>query len=133
MATITEEMKEVASKTRGFAIATATMDGDPHLIPVAFGKVLSDDEILLMGIYMQKTLENIRMNPKVAVSVWDMESRKGYEFKGDAKIETSGAVFDEGVNMVKSRAPQLSPKAAVVVKVKSIYVRSPGSDAGKQL
>ena len=71
--------------------------------------------------------------PKVAVSVWDMESRKGYEFKGDARIETSGKVFHQGVNMVQSKAPQLSPKAAVVVKVDSIYVRSPGPDAGKQV
>jgi len=133
MAKITEEMKEIAQKTKGFAVATVTKDGDSHVIPVAFGKVLSDEEILLMDVFMKRTEENIKANSKIAVSVWDMESLKGYEFKGNARIETSGKVFDEGVKMVKSMMPQLSPKAAVIVTVSSIYVRSPGPDAGKQV
>ena len=133
MAKITEEMKEVAGATRGFALATATKDGDPHVIPVAFGKVLSDDELLLVDVFMKKTVENIRANPKVAVSVWDMKALKGYEFKGSARVETSGTVFDGCVKMVKSMAPKLDAKAAVIVKVDSIYVRSPGPDAGKKV
>ena len=52
MAKITEEMKKVATKTKGFALATATKDGSPHVIPVGFGKVLSDDELLLVDIFM---------------------------------------------------------------------------------
>jgi hypothetical protein len=80
---------------------------------------------------MKKTEENIKANPKVAASVWDMEGMKGYQFKGDAKIETSGKVFDDGVQMVKSMMPQLTPKAAVIVDVKEIYITSPGPDAGK--
>jgi predicted pyridoxine 5'-phosphate oxidase superfamily flavin-nucleotide-binding protein len=133
MAKITDEMKKVAGKTKCYAVATATKDGDPHVIPVAFGKVISDDEILLMDVFMKKTVENIKANPKVAVSIWDMETLKGYEFKGDASIESSGNVFDEGVQMVKSKMPQLSPRSAVIVKVSSIYVKTPGPDAGKEI
>ena len=131
MAKITEEMKEIASKTKGFALATATKDGDPHIIPVGFGKVLSDDELLLVDVFMKKTLENIKTNPKVAVSVWDYDGLKGYEFKGNARIETSGKAFEDSVKMVKSVFPQFDAKAAVVVKVDSIYVRTPGPEAGK--
>ena len=133
MAKITEEMKEVAGKAKGWAVATATKDGVPNVVPIAFGKVLSEDEILLMDVFMGKTKENIKANPKVAASVWDFEAAKSYQFKGTARIETSGKVFDEGVQMVKSRMPQLTPKSAVVVKVDEIYVTSPGPDAGKQV
>jgi predicted pyridoxine 5'-phosphate oxidase superfamily flavin-nucleotide-binding protein len=133
MAKITEEMKEVAGKTKAFSLATASKDGDPHVIPVGFGKVLSDDELLLVDVFMKKTLENIKSNPRVAVSVWDMESLKGYEFKGKARIETSGKVFDDSVKMVQSMMPQLNAKGAVIVKVDSILVRSPGPDAGKKV
>jgi len=133
MAKITEEMKGVAGKTKCFAVATATKDGEPHVIPVAFGKVLSEDELLVVDVFMKKTLENIKANPKIAVSAWDMESLKGYEFRGSAKIETSGKVFDESANMVKSAMPQLSAKGAVIVKVDSIHVRTPGPDAGKEI
>ena len=133
MAKITEEMKKVATKTKGFALATATKDGSPHVIPVGFGKVLSDDELLLVDLFMQKTPENIKENPRVAVSIWDWEELKGYEFKGIARIETSGRVFDESVKMVKSTYPQFDAKAAIILKVDSICVRTPGPDAGKQV
>ena len=130
MAKITDEMKEVAGKARGWAVATATKDSTPNVVPIAFAKVLSEDEILLVDNFMVKTKENIKVNPKVAVSVWDFEALKGYQFKGTARIETSGKVFDEGVQMVKS---MLTPKSAVIVKVEEIYVTSPGPDAGKKV
>jgi len=133
MAKITAEMKKIAEKTKGFALATVTKDGEPHVIPVGFGKVLSDDELLLVDVFMGRTIENIKANPTVSVSVWDYDSLQGYEFKGKARIETSGKVFDESVKMVKSMLPQLDAKAAVIVKVDSIYVRSPGPEAGKQV
>ena len=82
---------------------------------------------------MSKTLENIKANPRVAVSVWDIETLEGYEFKGSARVENSGKVFDESVKMVKGAMPQLDAKAAVIVKVDSIFVRTPGPDAGKKV
>ena len=133
MAKITDEMKEIAGKTKGFALATVTQDGDPHVIPVGFGRILSDDEILLVDVFMRKTLENIRANPKVVVSIWDFENIKGYEFKGNARIETSGSAFDESVKRVKGILPQLDAKGAIIVKVDSIYIRTPGPDAGKMV
>jgi predicted pyridoxine 5'-phosphate oxidase superfamily flavin-nucleotide-binding protein len=131
MAKITDQMKDIASRAKGFALATATKDGDPHVIPVGFGKVLSDDEVLLVNVFMKKALENIAANPNVAVSVWDYDGLKGYEFKGIARIETSGNTFEDSVKMVKSVFPQFDAKAAVVVKVDSIYDVTPGPEAGK--
>ena len=133
MARITEEMKEVASKTKGFALATVTKDGAPHVIPVYFGKVLSDDEFLVADVFMKQSVDNIKANPKVSISAWDMESLKGYEFKGNARIETSGKAFDDTAKWVKGAFPQLSAKAAIVVKIDSICIRTPGPDAGKEV
>jgi hypothetical protein len=98
-------------------------DGTPHVIPVGCAKVLSDDEILVVDNFMKRTVENIKAKPQVAISAWDIKTFKGYEFKGDSTIETSGKVFDEGVN----------PKGSIVIKMKSIYVRTPGPDAGKEV
>ena len=131
MVKITDEVKDIVAKTKGFALATATKDGAPHVIPVRFGKILSDDELLLVDVFMKKTTENIKANPQVSVSVCDYDGLKGYEFKGNARIETSGSAFEESVKMVKSVFPQFDVKGAIVVKVDSIYVSSPGPDAGK--
>jgi len=125
MALITEEMKEAANKTGLFAVATSSTDGVPNVVPIKFAKVISDDEILVMDNYMEKTEANIKENPRVAISCWyvDPETKNshGFQFKGEAMFEYSGKNFDEGYQWVKSVRPNINPKAAVIVKVTSIY------------
>lgn len=133
MPKITEEMKQVASKTKGWALATVAKDGTPNVVCIAFGKIISDDQILLMDVMMNKTRANIETNPNVAVSIWDMETVKGYQFKGKAHFETSGKIFEEGAQMVKSTMPHLTPRAAVVIDVERIYNITPGPEAGKEI
>lgn len=134
MAKITEEMKEVIAKARIFAVATASKSGEPNVVPVRWVRVFSDDEILIMDNYMNKTAANLKANSMVAISAFVMEPAvKGFQFKGDARIETSGKIYDDGVAMVKAKSPERTPKAAVVVKVKSIYLTTPGRDAGKEV
>jgi len=62
-----------------------------------------------------------------------MGDSKGYQFKGNARIETSGEVFNDGVKWVRNMEPELSPKAAVIVNVNSIYVTTPGPNAGRKV
>jgi predicted pyridoxine 5'-phosphate oxidase superfamily flavin-nucleotide-binding protein len=133
MARITNEMREITEKARVPVVATATVDGKPNAVPITFTKVISDDEILIMDNFMQKTRQNIDENPQVAISVWDMESNKAFQFKGYARIESTGKTFDEGVRWVRSKSPRLNPKAAVIVKVDEIYIQVPGPDAGKRV
>lgn len=131
MARITAEMKGIAAKAKVFSLATATKEGESNVVPITFAKVLCDDELLLVDVFMRKTRQNIDANSRVAVSVWDTENSAGYQFKGNARVELSGKTFDEGTQWVKSVAPQLSSKAAVIVKVDEIYSISAGPDAGK--
>lgn len=133
MAKITNEMRETLEKTRVPIVATATKDGKPNAVPITFTKVIADDEILVMDNFMQKTRQNIEANPRMAVSVWDMDSKKAFQFKGRARVESAGKTFDEGVQWVRSKAPQLNPKAAIIVKVDEIYITAAGQDAGKQI
>lgn len=126
-------MKDVIAKSKGFAVATATKDGEPNVVPMGAGRVLSDDEILLVKNLPGKTLDNMRANPKVAISVWDMGTVRGYQFKGNARIETSGSLFDESVKWIKSLMPKAQPIAVVVVKVSAIYQCTPEPNAGKQV
>ncbi len=135
MAEVTQEMKDVIEKTRGWAFATSTKDGMPNVVPIHFVRLISDDEVMFVDVFMKKTAENIKQNPNVALSVWDWDAtpRKGYQFKGEARIETSGKLFEEGVSLVKAEKPELEVKGVVIVKVKSIYITSPGPDAGKEV
>ena len=135
MAKLTQEMKDVMDKTRGYAVATCTKDGIPNVVPIHFIKILSDDEIMLADIFMKKTFENIQQNPVMAISVWDwdVKPRRGYQFKGTPRIETSGKIYDMAVEMVKAEKPDLTAKSAIVLKITDIFVTSPGPNAGKNV
>ncbi len=136
MTAITEELRKDIGQADIVALATVNKEGEPNVVPIFFWKVLSGDELLLVDIFMKKTVDNIRVNPLVAISAWYKDSSGnsiGYQFKGEARIETQGRIFAEGVTMVKDAEPELAPKGAVIVKVNSVYSVSPGPDAGKQL
>ena len=136
MVKITEEVKGVINQAKVVALATATEAGEPNVVPIAYKKVLSENELLLMSIFMSKTEENIKMNPEVAVSAWYTDSSgssKGYQLKGKARIEVSGKIFDEGTKMVQDTEPELIPKGAVIINVGSVYSISPGPNAGEQI
>ncbi len=133
MATITKDMQDMIARTRTPVVATASKDGKPNVVPITFTRVIADDEILLMDNYMNKTRANIEENPVVAITVWDVEQRLGYQFKGKAKIETSGSLFEEGRQWVKSKRPQTGSRAAIIVKIEEIYLVGSGDNAGKRV
>lgn len=136
MIKFTEEMKEVAEKGKPFVIATASPDGEPNAVPITFAKIISDDEIILVDNFMRKTIQNIEANPKVSVSVWakmDTGKSVGYQFKGKARNEKTGELFNSAVDWTKSIASQLNPKGVVMVKVDSIYITTAGPSAGSKI
>ncbi|NIA08312.1 MAG: pyridoxamine 5'-phosphate oxidase [Nitrospiraceae bacterium] len=135
MAKLSQDMKDVMKKTRGYAVGTCSKDGVPNVVPIHFVKIISDDEIMLANIFMRKTFANIQENPVMAVSAWDwdVKPRKGFQFKGTPRVETSGKIYDMAVEMVKAQKPDLTPKSAIVLKITDIFVTSPGPNAGKNV
>jgi uncharacterized protein len=133
MSAITDEMRLIIDKMKPPVVATAGLDGKPNVVPIGFTRVISDDEILLMDNYMNKTRSNIDSNPQVAISVWSLDDKIGYQFKGKARIITAGPVFEEGKEWVKTRRPQANPKAAIIVKIEEIYLIGSDEKAGKRV
>jgi predicted pyridoxine 5'-phosphate oxidase superfamily flavin-nucleotide-binding protein len=123
MTRFTEEMKKSAARSRLFIFATASRDGKPNGVPMGLARIISDDEIMLVDNFLNKTRRNIEENPLVAVSFWNAKDHGGYQFKGKARVETSGKFFDMAVKLVQDGKPPfpIKTKAAVIVKVDEIY------------
>ena len=131
MAKINDEMRTLLKETDIWVLATADRNGVPNAVPILFVKLMDDDRLLLVDNFMKKTVDNISVNPNVSISVW--KDKTGYQFKGKAKIETSGANFEAGEKIVKDKKPELTPKSIVLVDIDSIYITSPGPDAGSKV
>ena len=135
MASLNERMKEIFAKQRIFVLGTADLNGVPNVVPVGSVKILDDETILVSDQYFHKTLDNLRENPKVALSFWEMS--EGYQIKGRAKIHTEGKIYDETAEWIRKRSEEigrpLKSKGAIVIKITAIYSVSPGSKAGQRV
>ena len=70
MVKLTAEMKEVFSKNKIFAIATASKAGIPNVAPMGSVQLVSDDTIWLGDNFLNKTLANVKENPHMAIYFW---------------------------------------------------------------
>jgi predicted pyridoxine 5'-phosphate oxidase superfamily flavin-nucleotide-binding protein len=123
MVKFNDDMRDIFAKAKIYIMATASLDGKPNGVPMGLVRMISDDEILIADNFMQKTRKNLEENPRVAVSFWNPKGPGGYQFKGKARIETSGKHFDEVARHVRSteHPVPIKTKAVVIVKVDEIY------------
>jgi predicted pyridoxine 5'-phosphate oxidase superfamily flavin-nucleotide-binding protein len=135
MAKMNQRMKEIFKMPQAAVVATATKEGLPNAVPVTMKKLLDDETVLIADNFLNKTLENMKKNPQVAITFWD--KIEGYQLKGTVSVKTSGQVFEETAKWVEERAKALNmplkAKGAVVFKIDEIYSISPGPKAGEKL
>ena len=135
MAKMNQRIKEIFEKQEAIVLATATKDGIPNVVPVTAKKIIDDETILISDQFFNKTLNNMRANPRVAITIWD--KLEGYQIKGTVTIETTGQRFEETAKWIeemgKSLNLPLKSKGAVTLKVTEIYNVSPGPEAGQKI
>ena len=135
MTKFTEDMKTIIAKSDPYIVTTASSDGKPNGVPVGSVKVISDDEIMVTDVLMKKTRQNLDENPQIAVTAWDLGVHYGYQFKGGARVETSGKLFDREVKNMESHPGdyKFTVNAVVIVKVEEAYYIGIGKDTGVNL
>jgi uncharacterized protein len=127
-----EDVLRVLAATLVVPVATASKDGVPNVVPMTFVKPLGDSAVLVADNYMDKAAANLAENPRVAICIWDLESKRAYQIKGRADVLTEGPEYDEMVPWVKEKKPDAPAKAAVVLRVESVFVCS-AEDRGKDV
>ena len=115
-------------------VSTASLDGTPNATPKGSVQVIDDEHLVFADLFSLKTRENLKANPKVAVTVVEVTSLKGYQLKGTAEMLTVGPLFDQVAERLKTAPKKMPPLVYVVrITVDSIYDQSVGPDAGKKI
>lgn len=115
---------EFCSKEKPLIWIATVDDGNPHLAPVCFVKVIDSDKLLIAVNFASKTMKNIQKGSKVAIG--SAKYYDGYMIKGTGKIIKEGSHFEEVKNMVKERfGEKIKPQAALLVEIEEIYSLKP--------
>jgi len=115
-------------------VATASRDGMPNTTPKGSLKLLDEQHILFADLFSLKTRQNLLENNKVAVTVVDPATHKGYQLKGTAEVVSSGALFAQMSEQMKAASAALPPvKYLVKITVEAVFDQSVGAEAGKQI
>ncbi len=130
---IPKELQEFVKGKLGW-VATASPEGMPNVTPKGTIRVMDDSTIVFADLFSMKTRDNLKRNPRIAVTVIDAEKAKGYQFKGRAELVEAGPVFEKvGEELKKSPKKLPEPKYVARITVEEIYDQSPGPDAGKKI
>lgn len=148
MVEMSKEMMDLINSVPCCYLATASKDGVPNVVPVGSTAAVSPDTIVVAGVFLGKTLENLKENPKAAVvvnsaappkaeiSIEKLAQITGWQMKGSVALLTSGDMHEQTKGMVTkilgAEAAQML-KATVVLKVEEIYSIMPGPEAGKKI
>jgi hypothetical protein len=133
MVKLTAEMKEAFGKMKIFPVATASKDGTPNVIPIGVIELVDDDTIWITDNFMNKTLTNLRVNPKIAFYIWGPEIKGCCQIKGTAAIKTSGKEFDEMKANLNKKNPALPARSLIIVKITEVFECKPGPNAGQKI
>lgn len=129
MAKLTGEMKTLFEKQLA-VVATASKQGIPNIGPKGSVHVIDDETLCYAESTGEKTLRNLRENPRISVMILDREKSEGYQFKGTAQLSTSGDLFEKVTKRQQERKRGV-PKCVVRIKVDEIYSVITGKTAQK--
>jgi predicted pyridoxine 5'-phosphate oxidase superfamily flavin-nucleotide-binding protein len=67
-------------------VTTIDKDGSPHNSCKGIIKISKSGKVYLLDLYMQKTYENLKQNPRMSITAVDEHRFKGYCLKGKARL-----------------------------------------------
>lgn len=112
---IPNSIKKLIEK-KAVALATINYDnGKPHNIAMEINKV-DGDKIIMTDNHMDKSLKNIKNNPKVSIVFWNDEV--GFRIDGTADYDSDNKWFEFVKDLKENRG--YSPKGALIIKVNEI-------------
>ncbi|HEV7689840.1 MAG TPA: pyridoxamine 5'-phosphate oxidase family protein [Hyphomonadaceae bacterium] len=132
MGILTADMKRVLDEQQLGFIATVTPDGKPNLSPKGTTRAWDDDHLVFADICSPGTIENLQRNPAIEINVVDPIVRKGYRFKGEAAVLSSGPQYEEIEAWFRAHGSQNAFRHIVLVKVThAAELISPAYDLGR--
>ena len=131
MVLLTSEIQDYLNRLKLGFVATISPDNTPNVSPKGTIIAWGDEHLVFADIKSPQTMKNLEHNPSIEINVVDPLLRKGYRFKGVAKIIRDGDEFSKIVTHYKENGIKSEIISIVKIKLDSIKeVTSPLYDLG---
>ena len=131
MSIITQKIKDFLEQQKLGFVATVSLDGTPNISPKGTIIGWTSEFLAFANIRSPDTVNNLKNNPDVEINVIDPLLRKGYLFKGIARILNDGQMYDEILSYYKNNGIKSIIHEIVLVTVSDVStVTSPLYDMG---
>ena len=128
---ITSEIKNFLNTQKLGYVATVSSDGLPNISPKGTIIAWSSEILAFADIRSPDTVKNLQNDPNVEINVIDPLLRKGYLFKGIARLINSGLQYDEILQYYRDNGITSPINAIILVDISEISdVISPLYDMG---
>lgn len=130
---LTDDMQRIITEQRLGFVATIAADGSPAVSPKATFAIIDDATIGFADIRSPGTLRNLAANPNVEVNFVDPFMRRGYRFKGTARVvDREAAEFKRLLPHFKAYESLTARMRAIVLitVTRALPVLSPAYDDG---
>jgi hypothetical protein len=130
---LSKEVQDTMEGQSYFPFATASKDGIPNVVPIGFLFEGPDNNIWVVDNYMDKTLSNLRENPRASFYIWHAGVKEGYQVKCSVKVEDSGKDYEQAVKITHEKKETFPAKTLMKLTVEEVYYVTPGAHAGKKV
>ena len=104
---ISKKINDLIKKREFVSVATCDFKGRPNVAPKFILKI-KDNFIYFVDHVLGTTYDNLKLNPRVSISVMDLDALIGYQINGSVEIVEKGKDFEEMINELKEREINLS-------------------------
>lgn len=94
MQLLKHEISELLNKAEVAYVATSDKNGFPHLAIEKRLTILEDKYLMFNAWFCKKTVENLHINPKLVIAVYDPSSKEGVQFSGRVLEISDGAMLN---------------------------------------
>ncbi len=104
---INKSIQELIESREFISVASSDLDGRPNAAPKFLLKVESS-HLYLVDYIIGRTFRNIKINPRVSLSFFDINSLVGYQINGQVEIIDSGLEYQAALQDLQRKEIDLS-------------------------
>lgn len=132
MKQLTAEVKDLLNSQPLWYVGTFA--DEPNISVIGFKEILDDGRLLLCDLFMKHTLNNIKANGKISITVCCPDTMEAYMISGKAEHYAESEHLEKWKTIAEQMSGgMLKPKGVVIITPETVRILSANRKNGTEL